>query len=774
LCPFLDKGVAVSKSVLLLSSALGAVLLSGPAFAGDKVRPGEVDKNQPKPAAVAGSPNTGEYTLINLTATDIAAANAGAGVLVGVYDGLTDCRHTELTGRCTNTQIPGGRYRFYDDHGTHVAGTVAGKDHGVAGRASIANYGVFDDRRYVAGGTYLVDAWNNAASRGASVASMSFGCTGLALCFTAAEVQAMAGGGLSGTLFVKAAGNDGVTLANETLAVTAAQAQTAMDRLVLVGSVTGTGVISSFSNRPGESCLIASGTSGCVSGLQWKNHFIVAPGENIYASLPGTSLGYMSGTSMATPIVSGVVALLQSRWPSLKADPAKTAQILFTSATDVGAAGVDGVYGHGLLNAARAFANSGVTTVSSPTGSMLQVDDRSLSASSVIDLTGVMSSVTAFDEFGRDYTLDQVSNFRLRQSRLPHMLQSAGQLLNLAGQSEWTSAFFAPKAQPNAWAGFGPQGATLRGGLGFDQSLRAGVDVPVAKGAMGLRLTGDSAARSDFAADAALTPLSFFASSDLLNRSALASFSTPTSKTGRLVMFGAVSGGTQISPEFYQPFASTMGYYDVTQDRGLQLERTPRRQAGFGVGWWKQPDERTVVGVAVSSFRQKHAFYDLSSDLDAFDEPTQVTNLGVAAMREYGKWNVFGAAEATSIKAPRSLGPIRFTDATLASGEVGLRRASLFTDGRHAQDNLSLSLALKPQALSGALRLSYFGRTADGLDLQPVERSIALSELTDRTLRVQSAYTVRQDGRWSFALTGGADVAGGDDVAVASQLNWTF
>ena len=110
LCPFLDKGVSVSKSVLLLSSALG-MLLAGPAFAGDKVRPGEVDKAQPKPAAVAGSPNTGEYALINLTAADIALANAGAGVLVGVYDGLTDCRHTELTGRCTNTKISGGRYR---------------------------------------------------------------------------------------------------------------------------------------------------------------------------------------------------------------------------------------------------------------------------------------------------------------------------------------------------------------------------------------------------------------------------------------------------------------------------------------------------------------------------------------------------------------------------------------------------------------------------------------------------------------------------------------
>jgi hypothetical protein len=343
----------------------------------------------------------------------------------------------------------------------------------------------------------------------------------------------------------------------------------------------------------------------------------------------------------------------------------------------------------------------------------------------------------------------------------------------MARQSEWSAAFFAPKGEPKAWAGFGPQGSAMGSGLGFDQSLRAGVDVPLASGSMQLRLTGDSAARSDFAADAALAPLSFFASTDLLNRSAMASVSKPTSETGRLVMFAAISGGTQITPEFHQTFAASNGYYDSTADRGLQFERTPREQAGFGLGWWKQADERTVVGVNVSSFRQRHAFYDLASDLDAFDKPTQVTNFGVAAMREYGAWDLFGAVETTSIRTQGADGPIRFTDATLASGEVGVRRANLFTSGKAAKDALSVSLAMAPQALSGALQLSYMDRGADGA-LEAVDRNVALSELTDRSLRLQSAYTIGGSDRWSFAVAAGAGLADRSDVSLASQLNWSF
>ena len=75
--------------------------------------------------------------------------------------------------------------------------------------------------------------------------------------------------------------------------------------------------------------------------------------ENFISGAFGQSdadYGHMSGTSMAAPIVTGTVALLHSYWGHLKNNPQATASILFESATDLGAPGVDAVYGHGLLN----------------------------------------------------------------------------------------------------------------------------------------------------------------------------------------------------------------------------------------------------------------------------------------------------------------------------------------------------------------------------------------------------------------------------------------
>ena len=236
--------------------------------------------------------------------------NGGGGVLVAVLDGRADCRHPDLIGRCSNFLIPGGTYRRYDSHGTHTSGIVAGKKHGIAGSARILSYGVFDDRAYVATGTKLIDAWRSAGASGATIANMSFGCARRALCFTAAEVQAMADPNLK-MLFVKAAGNDGTTLLTESIGVSAATAAAAMARVVLVGSVDVNGTISSFSNRPGETCLMYSGASGCSTDTLWKYHFIVAPGRNIYSTLPNGMYGYMSGTSMATPLTAGAVGVVR-------------------------------------------------------------------------------------------------------------------------------------------------------------------------------------------------------------------------------------------------------------------------------------------------------------------------------------------------------------------------------------------------------------------------------------------------------------------------------
>lgn len=63
---------------------------------------------------------------------------------------------------------------------------------------------------------------------------------------------------------------------------------------------------------------------------------LVAPGEKIHSTTPGTTMATMGGTSQAAPHVSGAAALLMSRYRELVGDPQRIKQILMSTATDLG------------------------------------------------------------------------------------------------------------------------------------------------------------------------------------------------------------------------------------------------------------------------------------------------------------------------------------------------------------------------------------------------------------------------------------------------------
>jgi hypothetical protein len=80
---------------------------------------------------------------------------------------------------------------------------------------------------------------------------------------------------------------------------------------------------------------------------------LAAPGLSIYSTLPGNHYGYMSGTSMVTPHVAGLAALVWSMFP-LKTRDEVRAQLRET-ADDLGTAGFDYYYGFGRINARKAL-----------------------------------------------------------------------------------------------------------------------------------------------------------------------------------------------------------------------------------------------------------------------------------------------------------------------------------------------------------------------------------------------------------------------------------
>lgn len=221
-------------------------------------------------------------------------------------------------------------------HGTHVIGTVAATTNNGKGVAGMSQATILPLRVLSAvGGLLAVEctgststvaqAIRDAADQGADVISMSIG-GGASATLESAVDHAWA----QGAILVAAAGNDG---SSNSIDYPAAYAN-----VVAVGATNSAKARASFSDM----------------GPQLD---VMAPGDAVWSTTYSstTSYGTMSGTSMATPHVAGVLALALSCAPSTTNSAAVAA--LKSTAEDLGAAGFDSTFGHGLVRADRLVAN---------------------------------------------------------------------------------------------------------------------------------------------------------------------------------------------------------------------------------------------------------------------------------------------------------------------------------------------------------------------------------------------------------------------------------
>ena len=95
---------------------------------------------------------------------------------------------------------------------------------------------------------------------------------------------------------------------------------------------------------------------------------VAAPAEDLVGGLPGGGYADWAGTSGATPIVSGVAALIRSKWPEMSAS--QVINRIVTTAKDAGAPGKDPLYGFGVLNAEAALKADVPETNVNPLGSI--------------------------------------------------------------------------------------------------------------------------------------------------------------------------------------------------------------------------------------------------------------------------------------------------------------------------------------------------------------------------------------------------------------------
>lgn len=114
--------------------------------------------------------------------------------------------------------------------------------------------------------------------------------------------------------------------------------------------------------------LDRSGVASAEASSEGISIAVAAPSENLVGGMPGGSYAEWSGTSGAAPLVSGVAALIRSRYPDLSA--AQVVNRIIGTATDAGAPGFDTLYGYGVLNVAAAVGENMTVPEQNRLGSM--------------------------------------------------------------------------------------------------------------------------------------------------------------------------------------------------------------------------------------------------------------------------------------------------------------------------------------------------------------------------------------------------------------------
>ncbi|QWP78845.1 S8 family serine peptidase [Lysobacter sp. K5869] len=300
-----------------------------------------------------------------LSHTDLNANILPGYDMISSTTGFSDaeCRDAGASPGCGKSDDGDGRDANPNDssnivHGTHVAGTIAAVTNNGAGGAGVAynakvvpvralgNQGFGSDSDiadavvWASGGTI---AGVPANANPAEVINLSLG--GPAPCTdTPAWQSAIDTAIANGSTVVVAAGNSNIDVAGFTPA--------SCNGVIRVAASNKSGARASYSNYGATIHVTAPGGENGIFGPSST--------EGVISTVASNGYGPMAGTSMASPHVAGIVALIQSAAPSPRT-PAQVLQILQSTARPIAASQCSGGCGSGLVDAAAAVAAAGGT-----------------------------------------------------------------------------------------------------------------------------------------------------------------------------------------------------------------------------------------------------------------------------------------------------------------------------------------------------------------------------------------------------------------------------
>lgn len=337
----LTRSLALLAVAVLASSLAAGSILVAPAA----------------PAAHADAIRDRQYWLSQLGVTEAWQVTRGEGVTIAIIDSGVDAAHPDLAGAViggtdvsgrgspTGTEPLGVQGRA---HGTMVASLAAGRGSapgvgviGTAPAASILTVSLQFGIAERSGDDQIADGVRWAVDNGADIISLSL--TRNRIDWPESWDEAFLHAEQNDVVVIAAAGNRGS-------GTDQVSAPATMPGVLTVGGIDRAGRVSS--NASTEGITIA----------------VMAPSEGLIGAVPGGGHRNWQGTSGATPIVAGIVALVRAAHPEL--DAAGVINRVISTARPVTAVVPDPDYGYGIIDAAAAVSGDVPAVTQNPLGTL--------------------------------------------------------------------------------------------------------------------------------------------------------------------------------------------------------------------------------------------------------------------------------------------------------------------------------------------------------------------------------------------------------------------